>query len=113
VSKVRWKGRAAGKKRRMAQVSGRVAANMDRAAAYAAEEARRNAPVRRGIMKGDITHEVEARGLKVTGLVGVKRRAFWAYFVELGTSKMAAQPFLRPAVYGNAKRIVEIIRGKR
>lgn len=35
---------------------------------------------------------------KVTGLVGVRAEAYYALqFVELGTSKMAAQPWLRPA----------------
>lgn len=112
MSKVKFKGMEAGKKRLLAQVAGKVVVNMDRAAAFAAEQARGNAPVRRGILKSDVTHLVEAKGNIVTGLVGVKKRAYWAWFVELGTSKMAAQPFLRPAVFGNAKRILDIIRGK-
>ena len=38
---------------------------------------------------------------KATAILGVKAEAFYAIqFVEMGTSKMAAQPWLRPAFYG-------------
>jgi HK97 gp10 family phage protein len=37
---------------------------------------------------------------KATAIIGVKAEAFYAIqFVEMGTSKMAAQPWLRPAFY--------------
>lgn len=37
---------------------------------------------------------------KATALLGVRKAAFFAVnFVELGTSKMSAQPWLRPAFY--------------
>jgi len=44
--------------------------------------------------------------------VGVKKRTFWAIFVERGTKKMAAQPFLRPAVFDNGKTILKMLRGE-
>jgi HK97 gp10 family phage protein len=37
---------------------------------------------------------------KASAILGVRKRAFFAVnFVELGTSKMSAQPWLRPAFY--------------
>lgn len=98
-------------KKVIAEISGRVVQNMDRAGAFAAKQARGKAPVRRGILRRHITHEVEVRGNVVEGRVGVLRKAFWGWFQELGTAHMAAHPFLRPAVFGNARRIVRIIQG--
>ena len=95
----------------LALVSGRVVQNMDRACEFAEQQAQARAPVRRGILRRHITHEVSARGNTVEGRVGVIREAFWGWFQEMGTSKMPAHPFLRPAVFGNAKRIVQIIQG--
>lgn len=100
-------------KKVLAAVSGEVVDNMDRAGRYVADVMRSNAPVDRGILKSDITHEIEARGNVVETRVGVKRRAFWAWFVERGTVKMAAHPFIRRAVFENAAEILRIIRGGR
>ena len=90
---------------------------MYRACEYAAEQARSLAPRRTGRLVGDIdiAVEVTARDQEITGWVGVrsgKGKAFWAWFQELGTRHHAARPFLRPAVFGNARRIVEIVSGK-
>ena len=112
MSGVTFKNWEQKKRRFIAHVAGEAAANMDKAAAYAAEQAAANAPVDRGILKSDVTYVVKAHGNVVEGIVGVKKRAFWAWFVELGTVKMPAHPFLRPAVFGNAKKIVKILSGK-
>lgn len=101
----------------LAEVSGRVANNMYRACEYAADEARARAPRRTGTLIRDIDIDVEvtARDQEITGWVGVragKGRAFWAWFQEVGTRHHGAQPFLRPAVFGNARRIVEIVSGR-
>jgi HK97 gp10 family phage protein len=109
---VEWPGWEQHKKAYLAKIAGQVAANMDAAAGYAADQARQLAPVYRGILKSDITHVVKARGNTIEGFVGVKKRAFWARFVELGTSKMKAQPFLRPAVFNNINKIRNILLGK-
>ena len=99
-------------KKVLAAISGRVVQNMDRACQFAEEQARARAPVRRGILRSHITHQVRARGTTVEGRVGVIRKAFWGWFHEMGTSKMPAHPFLRPAVFGNARRIVRILQGE-
>src|SRR5512146_2254781 len=98
----------------IAEVSGRVLSGMDRACAFAAERARGNAPRRTGQLAEGSDYEVQPERANVVGRVGVKSRqgggkAFWGYFVELGTSKMAARPFLRPAIFDNAEQIVKLI----
>ena len=62
------------------------------------KEAKANAPVDKGVLKKSIRSkqmkytENPAVGIYVSG------KAFYWYFIENGTSKMAAAPFLRPAV---------------
>ena len=101
----------------LAKVSGRVADNLYQACEFAAGEARQRAPRRSGrlVRDIDIAVEVTARDQVITGWVGVRRgkgRAFWAWFQEMGTRHHAARPFLRPAVFGNARRIVQIVSGR-
>ena len=107
MSRVKIKDWEAGKRRLIRTISGRLIDNMDRAGAFAAAVARANAPVDRGILQSDVTHTVRAHGNVIEAIVGVKRRAFWAWFVELGTVKMAARPFLRPAVFGYKDEIMK------
>jgi len=63
-------------------------------------------PVRTGTLKRSITRRIE------------KRRAFvgsnveYAPYVEMGTSRMAAKPYLRPALEANMDRIKEIFGAK-
>lgn len=98
----------------LAHIAGKVAQNLERACEFAADEARAEAPRLTGrLVRGvDIKVVVEARGMTITGWVGVVRKVFWAWFQEMGTSKMAAHPFLRPAVFGNAEKIVRMVEGK-
>lgn len=101
-------------RRYLAKVSGQVADNMHRACEFAATQARARAPFAEGTLKAnvDIVVEVTARDETIEGRVGVRKKAFWAIFQELGTRFHAAQPFLRPAVFGNAARIVRILQGE-
>jgi HK97 gp10 family phage protein len=93
-------------------ISAKAIDGMDRVGQFCAERASANAPVDRGILRSDVTYKVEPHGEAVETIVGAKRRSFWAWFVELGTRKMAAQPFLRPAVFGNAAEIMRLFVGK-
>jgi HK97 gp10 family phage protein len=95
-----------------AKMSAKVIDGMDRVGQFCAERASADAPVDWGILRSDITYKVEAHGEAVEAIVGAKRRSFWAWFVELGTVKMAQRPFLRPAVFGNAKEIMRLFVGK-
>ncbi len=60
------------------------------------------APVDTGYLRNSITHEVEGKEARVGAT------AEYAGFVELGTSKQAAQPFLNPALEQNKRNIKRI-----
>ncbi len=94
------------------QVSGRLLSGMDAACSFAAEEARAKAPRDKGLLQSEIDYEVKPKKNVVTGYLGVKKGdAYYGYFHELGTSKMAAHPFLRPAVFDNGDKIVSLLVG--
>lgn len=61
-------------------------------------DAKRAVPVLTGHLRDDLAMDIDtqARVIKVGA-----RTARYAGAVELGTSKMAAQPYLRPALYKN------------
>jgi len=97
-----------------AHIAGQVVQNMEMACVFVVSRAKELAPKRTSltISETDFAVEVGARGNVIEGRVGVKRgKAFYARFIELGTRKMAAHPFLRPAVFNNAREIVRIITG--
>lgn len=53
-------------------------------------------PVDTGRLRNSITHQQESENVEVVGT-----NVSYGPYVELGTSKMAAQPFLRPAAEGH------------
>ncbi|HUW11703.1 MAG TPA: HK97-gp10 family putative phage morphogenesis protein [Anaerolineae bacterium] len=111
MSKVVFKDWEQGKQRVLAAVSGRLVQNMDKACEYAEGQAQANAPVWRGVLKSDITHTVTVKANIIQGVIGVKKKAYWGWFQEVGTAHHAAHPFLRPAVFGNAQEILRLLRG--
>lgn len=113
MSKIIWKDW--NPQRVKAAIAGEVVQNMELACQFVAGQAKALAPRRRGQLISDIDFDIEvgAHGNVIEGRVGVKRgKAFYARFQELGTRFMAAQPFLRPAVFNNAREIVRIIAGR-
>jgi HK97 gp10 family phage protein len=98
-------------------------------AAIVRNDARARAPVDTGEMKRDIMmkRERDARGGDTTGAVytvyvrsgkksrmagkkrDVDRDSFYWKFLEFGTNKMAARPFLRPAFEANKEGAIEAI----
>lgn len=58
-----------------------------------AAEARQNVPVRTGALRDSITVNDEGDTVSVSADAG------HALYVELGTSRMAAEPFLQPALF--------------
>jgi len=96
----------------MQEVAEKAAQGMEAACEFAAETMRKNAPARTGQLKESIGYEVQVDGLSVRGLVGVRRgfkRSHVARFLEFGTSKMVAQPFMRRTIRENAKKIRRLI----
>jgi HK97 gp10 family phage protein len=90
--------------------------------------ARSGAPVDTGLLRDSLKLQVVRPkgggavvqvGLKVTSGPGSQkpgRKALppsrrW-HFVEFGTRKMAAHPFLRPALESNAQAVLDILRGE-
>ena len=98
----------------LAKTSGHILRGMDDACQFAVQQAQAKAPKRTGKLSGDITHEIKTEKNDVVGYVGVKGgkgAAFYGYFIEVGTRKMAARPFLRPAIFNNAAEIVKRLIG--
>lgn len=62
-----------------------------------------------------LTYEVERDPKGVTIRVGVRKGEkgrWYGYYIEFGSRTAPAQPFLRPAVYGNAREILALLRGR-
>lgn len=72
-------------------------------------DAKRRCPVDTGRLRASLTTDVERKG-ETTFVLKVGTNVEYASFVENGTSRMAAQPFLRPAVDAKAKDVVDEIR---
>ena len=71
-----------------------IALLLARLADGVADDARRLAPVRTGHLRSSIaTGPIEGNTVRVSAT------ADYAAYVELGTRYMAAQPFLKPALY--------------
>ena len=64
-----------------------------------------------GTLRRSITYEIEKRQESVIGKVGSNEE--YALFLEVGTSKMAARPFLRPALAKNRRQIAQILMGEK
>jgi HK97 gp10 family phage protein len=74
------------------------------------ERAEELVPVRTGRLKSSI--RIAVKFLKASGRFGAAvlvqvGEAYWAKFVERGTVKVPAHPFLRPAFDGEERRIIE------
>lgn len=61
------------------------------------KEAKANAPVDKGVLKSQIRSKQMKYTEKPAVGIYVSGKAYYWYFIENGTSKMAAAPFLRPA----------------
>lgn len=75
------------------------------------DEARAKAPVRTGNLKRRIrTRERREENGDLRFAIEVPRSAFYGRFLEYGTSKMAAKPFLRPAAEAKTEEAVTAMR---
>lgn len=80
----------------LASPTGAVAKDLERRALSIEGAAKRLCPVDTGRLRSSITH---ALGVDVQGLkADIGSDVEYAVYVELGTSRAAAQPFLRPAL---------------
>lgn len=75
------------------------------------DEVRAKAPVDTGNLKRRIrTRERSEEEGNMRFAVEIPRSAFYGRFLEYGTSKMAAKPFLRPAAEGKTEAAVTAMR---
>lgn len=75
---------------------GPVAKELLRLALRVERSAKRLCPVDTGRLRASITHQIAKDGQGLFARVG--SNVEYAPFVEFGTSRMAAQPFLRPSL---------------
>lgn len=61
------------------------------------KEAKKLAPVDKGVLKKQIRSKQMRKTAKPAVGIYVSGKAYYWYFIETGTSKLAAAPFLRPA----------------
>jgi len=61
--------------------------------------------VRTGKLKSGIQQRVHVGAGSADALIGFDRKQFYGRFIELGTSKMSARPFLRPALDESQSKI--------
>lgn len=106
----------AGQDALLKKVEERAVANMLDVVDFAVDKARARAPRRTGLLADEITGDVKIKDGRVIGRVGVKKRkkggAFYWRFWEFGTVKLAAHPFLRPALWENLNEIRRILTGR-
>ena len=57
--------------------------------------------------------EREAKSVVITvGVRGGEKGRYYGFYIETGTRKQPAHPFLRPAVFDNARQIVALLAGQ-
>ena len=71
-------------------------------------EAQQKAPVDTGALKANADVNTKYAG---DGIMSVEFYQEYAPYVELGTWKMAARPFLKPAVENAAKKLADMFKG--
>lgn len=82
--------------------NGTVAQELERACIRVQTAATRLCPVDTGRLRASIDYSVERDGDGLVGIVGTNVE--YAPFVELGTYRTRAQPFLRPALAAAVRR---------
>jgi len=83
---------------------------MQATALEAKAEAQALAPVDTGLLKSSVFADVNASGGAGRRTLVVGANAPYAVYVELGTSRMAAQPFLRPTLDKIAPKLTANLR---
>jgi hypothetical protein len=60
-----------------------------------------------------VDFEITKDGDDIIGRVGIRQKEEWrgGYFIEIGRKNLPAHPWLRPALFNNARDIVRILGG--
>lgn len=91
---------------KISDITGKLSEGVAESCKVVEADAKAMCPVDTGELRKSITSEV----LGTTGVVGTNKE--YAMYVELGTYKMAAQPYLVPALKSNEETIIQIIKSK-
>jgi len=83
---------------------------MEKACLLVEGDAKRICPVDTGRLRASITHETEKSGDEVIGRVGTNVE--YGVYVEYGTDRASAKPYLRPALENNKGKIKRLLGGK-
>lgn len=89
MATIAWRGDAFRR-----QIEDEVAARLENAGAAGVQAARELVPVETGRTRDSIAATFD----RATLTLQIHADTKWAIFIELGTSRMAARPFLRPAL---------------
>ena len=68
------------------------------------------------MVAGGLAYKVERKGNEILILVGIKiseRSKRHGFFIEMGSIRYPANPYLRPAVFQNARQIVALLTSKK
>lgn len=67
----------------------------------------------RAFVAGLVSYEIESSSREVTITVGVRGgyNSFHGFYIEVGTMRRPAHPWLRPAVFENGRQIVGLLEG--
>ncbi|MFZ5688673.1 MAG: HK97-gp10 family putative phage morphogenesis protein [Bacillota bacterium] len=71
-------------------------------------DAKQNTPVDTGRLRASITHRLSGAGTERV-VVEIGTATEYAPFVEFGTTKMTAQPFLNPALKANKDKVKQMV----
>lgn len=89
-----------------AELNRKIALALDKVGFKAEDHVKALAPVDTGRLRASITHLVDDRS------VTIGTNVEYAKYQEFGTSKMKAQPFLKPGIMNNMEQFKEIIRNE-
>lgn len=98
------------KAERLKEISEQLKRGMTKACLLVERDAKINAPVDTGRLRASITNRLDIEENHLVGIVGTN--VDYASFQEFGTSKMAAHPFLFPALESNRNKIKDLLKDK-
>jgi len=93
---------------REGELNAQLKNGMVKACLLVERDAKKNCPVDTGRLRSSITNRMEIEDKQLIGIVGTNVE--YAPYQEFGTSKMAAHPFLFPALESNKERIKDLLK---
>lgn len=90
------------------EINQKLLAGMSKAVLIVERQAKEDCPVDTGRLRASINSRVETENNDIVGIVGTVVE--YAPFVEFGTSKMSAKPFLFPALEMKKGEVEEALR---